>query len=193
MSGNSKRIPKKKPDHESGFYEEYPAEDERTSGSNSFNLNSRTSEDYPNKMKRTIKNIKNRKKSDIVPPNGFSIPEKKREEKLPVNKPPVAPPSKSKPNVIDESDNFVLILSDGEEEEAASIKTGSHTKENLKMDRPVSEKTKREKPSCTYTGSFSQNDKEWEQISKIRKYGGRFFFSFYNLPLSPSTPSQIFL
>lgn len=169
MSGNNKRVPRKKPDHESGFYEEYPAEDE-CSSSNNLNVNSRTSEDYPNKMKKTSK------KSDITPPNGFPKPQ----EKIPIND-PVTPPSnknsqRNKPNAIDESDNYVLILSDGEEEEAATTSNGSNTKENLKMDCPESDKPKPiedRNQSCTVTGSYSQTDFELEQISKIRKYGGR--------------------
>lgn len=181
MSGSNKRI-RKKPDHESGFYEEYPAEDE-SSSSYSFNVNNRTSED---KMKKTIKNIKNRKKSDINPPHGFSTPDEKREEKIPANNNPVTPPSKMNsqriPNVIDESENYVLILSDGEEEEEekkkASTSNSSNTKENLKTDHteidpliPLEERNL----SCTVTGSYSQSDLELEQISKIRKYGGMFF------------------
>lgn len=164
MSGNSKRIPKKKPDHESGFYEECPAEDERctTRSSNSFNVNSRISEDFPTKMKKTIKNIKNnRKKSDIIPPNGFSTPEKKKEEK----QPPVTPAI----------DDYVLILSDGEEEEAASTSNGSNTKENLKMVYPESEKPKPAEEKITasnVTSSLSQSDKELELISRIKNYGG---------------------
>lgn len=181
MSGNSKRIPKKKPDHESGFYEEYPAENERrTRSSNSINVNSRTtSEDFPTKMKKTIKNVKNnRKKSDIIPPNGFSMPDNKIEER---KLPPITPAI----------DDFVLILSDGEEEEAAALTSnGSNSKENLKTVRPVeSEKPKPpvadKNEESTVTNSYSQSDKELEQISRIKKYGGMsiFFISFFRISL----------
>lgn len=170
MSGNKKRIPKKKPDHESGFYEECPAEYERCTRS-SFNVNSRTSEDNSTKMKKTIKNNKNnRKKSDIIPPNGFTTPDKKKEEKLP----PVAPAI----------DDYVLILSsDSEEDEGASTSNGYKEK----IVRPESVKSKavvEKKAASTVASSYIQSDKELEQISRIKKYGGMSSFFFTSLSLS---------
>lgn len=162
MSGNSKRIPKKKPDHESGFYEEYPAEDELTRNGNSFNVNSRTSEYYLTKMKKTIKNIKNRKKSDIIPPNGFSRPDNKiEEEELPTE------------TAEQPIDDYVLILSDGEEEEAASTSNGFNSNENSKFVRPESEKPKSSKATTkTVAISSSDVDLELENISRITNRGG---------------------
>lgn len=176
MSGNSKRIPKKKPDHESGFYEEYPAEDELTRNGNSFNVNSRTSEYYLTKMKKTIKNIKNRKKSDIIPPNGFSRPDKKIEEEE--EEPPtetLEPPT--------ETDDYVLILSDGEEEEAASTSNSSNTNENSKFVRPDSEKPKpaKVKEPKTVATSSCDVDLELENISRIKKHGGMYCSYFLSL------------